>query len=192
MPLHLSLAQRLSAAEAYASNAAACSMLVDILLLLVLFPVSFIVSGLAHELGHAIAGKLVGLSIHRIVIATDLRKKTVKPRFTLAGTEFYFAPNSLLHYVTTSGVAFSKHPVKQLIFNLAGPLSGALTAAVFAFYSFGFTGTTVVNGIAICLWGFHFVMNLLELQPELLAYDTPSDGWNVREAWRRIKASKKN
>lgn len=165
-------------------------MLADILLLLVLIPLSLAINALAHELGHAIAGKLVGLTIHRIVILTDLRKGPVKPLFTLGDTEFYLAANSLLSYVTTSGVPFSQHPIKQIIFNLAGPISGALMGAVFAFQAVALTETTAINIVAFGVSMFYVVMDLANLKPELQAYDTPSDGWNVRVAWRRLRASK--
>jgi hypothetical protein len=165
-------------------------MLVDILLLLVLIPSSFILNALAHELGHALAGKLVGLTIHRIAIVTDLRKVPVKPLFTLAGTEFYLAANSLVSYVTTSGIAFSQHPIKQIVFNLAGPISGASMATVFAVCAITLTKTTAVNVIALCLSVFYIVMDLVNLKPELQAYNTPSDGWKVREAWRQLRSKK--
>lgn len=165
-------------------------MLADTLLLLFLIPLSFIINALAHELGHAIAGKLVGLTIHRLVIVTDLRKGPVKPLFTLGGTEFYLAANSLLSYVTTSGVPFSLHPIKQIIFNLAGPISGALMALVFAIYAVNLTETTAVNIAAVCVSVFYLVMDLVNLKPELQAYDTPSDGWKIRDAWRRLRISK--
>lgn len=163
-------------------------MLLDILLLLVLTPLSFILNAFAHELGHAIAGKAVGLTIHRIAIVTDLRKGPIKPLFAVGGTEFYLAANSLLSYVTTSGVPFSQHPIKQIIFNLAGPLSGASAATIFAFYTVSLTENTAVNAVAFIISVFYAVMDLINLKPELQAYDTPSDGWNVREAWRRLKA----
>jgi hypothetical protein len=166
-------------------------MLGDLLLLLVLLPVSFILNALAHELGHAIAGKLVGLTIHRIAIVTDLRKAPVKPLFTVGDTEFYLAANSLVSFITTSGVAFSQHPLKAIFFNLAGPLSGALVGALFAVYAVGFTATTFVNVIAVCVAVFYVIMDLANLKPELQAYDTPSDGWKVREAWRRFRAKKR-
>lgn len=162
-------------------------MLGDILLLLALIPCSFLLNALAHELGHALAGKAVGLTIHRILIATDLRKGPVKPLFTVGGTEFYLAANSLLSYVTTSGVAFSQHPIKQLVFNLAGPVSGAALALIFAIYAVGLTETTAVNVLAVLVAVFYLVMDLANLKPELLAYDTPSDGWHVRDAWRRLR-----
>ncbi len=165
-------------------------ILVDILLLLVLIPLSFIINALAHELGHAIAGKAVGLTIHRVVIVTDLRKGSVKPLFTLAGTEFYLAANSLLSAVTSSGIAFSQHPIKQIIFNLAGPLSGAAMGVLFAVYALTLTQTTAVNVVACGIAGFYIIMDLANLKPELQAHDTPSDGWKVREAWRRLRASK--
>lgn len=165
-------------------------MIIDIVLLFVLIPLSFIINALAHELGHAIAGKLVGLTIHRIVIVTDLRKEPVKPLFTLFGTEFYLAANSLISSVTTSGVAFSEHPLKQLFFNLAGPLSGAFMAIAFAFYAVNLTQTTAVNITAVCVSVFYIVMDLANLKPELQAYDTPSDGWKVRDAWRKLRTKK--
>ena len=163
-------------------------MLADILLLLVLIPVSLVINALAHELGHAIAGKLVGLTIHRIVIVTDLRKGLAKPLFTLGGTEFYLGANSLLSYVTTSGIPFSRHPIKQIVFNLAGPISGALMGVMFAFQAISLTQTTAVNIVAFCLSIFYVVMDLANLKPELQAYDTPSDGWNIRAAWRKLRA----
>jgi hypothetical protein len=165
-------------------------MLLDILLLLVLLPLSFILNALAHELGHAIAGKAVGLTIHRIAIVTDLRKGPVKPLFTIGDTKFYFAANSLLSFVTTSGVAFSQHPVKQIVFNLAGPLSGALLAIGFAVHTVTLTETTAVNIIVVGVSVFYIVMDFANLKPVLQAYDTPSDGWKVREAWRRLRAKK--
>lgn len=165
-------------------------MLLDVLLLLVLLPSSFVINALAHELGHAIAGRFVGLTIHRIVIVTDLRKAPVKPLITLGGTELYLAANSLLSYVTTSGVPFSKHPIKQIIFNLAGPLSGAAVAVVFAYYAVNLTETAAVNIIAFCVSIFYLIMDLVNLKPELHAYGTPSDGWNIRDAWRRLRTPK--
>lgn len=165
-------------------------MLLDILLLLVLVPLSFLLNALAHELGHAVAGKAVGLTIHRIAIATDLRKGLVKPLVTVGGTEFYFAANSLLSSVTTSGVAFSRHPLRQLIFNLAGPLSGASLAIVFVVYAVTLTKTAAINVLAVGVSGFYLVMDLANLKPTLQAHAIPSDGWKVREAWRRLRTGK--
>ncbi|UOG77661.1 M50 family metallopeptidase (plasmid) [Hymenobacter tibetensis] len=163
-------------------------MLIDIVSLLILMPVTFILNTIAHELGHAVAGRLVGLTIHEILIATDVRKGQVKPRFTVAGTEFYLAPNSLLSSVTTSGVAFSQHPIKQIIFSLAGPLSGALVATVFAYFSVGLTGTAAVNVIALSISIFYIIMDLANLEPQYQAYNIPSDGMKIRNAWRQLRA----
>ncbi|WP_167855198.1 M50 family metallopeptidase [Hymenobacter wooponensis] len=149
---------------------------------------SFFLDALAHELGHALAGRLVGLTIHQIVIATDLRKNPVRPRFTAFGVDFYLAPNSLLSYVTTSGVTFSRHPIRQIIFSLAGPLCGASLAAIFAFYSVGLTHTAAVNVIALSLFIFYFIMNLDNLRPEYQAHGIPSDGMKVLNAWRQLRA----
>ena len=63
-------------------------------------------------------------------------------------------------------------------------------ALVFAIYAVSLTESTVVNVIAFCVSVFYIVMDLANLNPALQAYDTPSDGWKVRAAWRRLRTKK--
>lgn len=105
---------------------------------LLLVWLSFYFTNLAHELGHLVAGNLLGLPSHKLFIGLPLHaKQPSSPTARIFGVSFYIGASSLYAFVRTNERALKQlAPRRRIIIFLAGPVCGAIASAAWAAFFF--------------------------------------------------------
>jgi hypothetical protein len=134
----------------------------------------------AHELGHALFGKLVGLR----VVACGIGSHHPFFRVRIGDTSYYVGRP------LTSGLTFGVHesvmtPWKRMaIFTAGGPLASLCTAMAAAFLAF----SGYYNGFVLSLGAFSaffFIGGMISGRANIAGIPMPNDGMLFRAYWNR-------